>query len=1016
MLFAVTALGVLAGPARAQNSTWNNAGTDWNTTGDWTGGTPTSANTAQFSSTFTNQPNLAAPATVGGIWATTGLGQDVTVSGTGLLTLTGSLTATAGPGGLANVGILLDDTANHNLTISAPVDLTHSSSFLVNNTGTLTLSGGLTLANGTILTLGSNETSGAGNISISNIAATTAALIINDANGTTAEGTTIVTLSGTNNYSGGTTLGNQNAANTGGTLNINSSSAIGTGTLTIQQTKSIIDNTSGAAVTLSTNNAVVFQSSFTFGGTNNLNLGTGAVNMQSKTSAITLDGTNSTLTMGTMTQTQPVSQGTSDTLTVSNGGSGSGNTLVLAAYSLGTDTTAAKSVVFQGTANITINGGVSDDPFGGGGLTYNGTGTLTIGGTSNYTGATLVEGAGAGSSTVVLNNATLGATAITIGQADQNNERGTLVIQGNTTIGNSSGGSLTVAIGGSAIQGGTLSLVAGGTINTLTLGNTSGTTFTIDNNAGRTSTLDMAVGLGSASEIVLQSGAQISFNGLISSGGGIMVNLTGLGGLTGGTQTLISAPGGVASGSASFSSSSFKLNSSTGNFSGYTVALGFTTTSLTLTETVNAAAANAFWNGAASLVTAQGGTTAWNSFVNGNTDTSNFGTGAGGTGNANGLVGSTTNVFFDSGVTSPVSTTLGQNLTVNSLNFSSSQAVSIGGNTLTIEATNANGNIVGDGINVATGAASDTVSSNVALGNNQTWTVTDASNTLTVSGQVSGSSALTTAGAGSVALTDVSGNTYTGGTTVSSGTLYADNTTSGSATGTGAVSVASGGTLAGTGSITPVVSSGAAVSVSTGGLIMPGGVQSGSTANGNLTLDPTNVTGGSPLLSVASSVNATTPSLTFTLGAGGSATGENLSGSKIMVGGSASNIINFNSNGGSGTIVSINDLVGGGLTLNQDYVLIKGNGSTTFEIDGQELSIGNADGLVSADGQITGGLALLAANTPGNFFADWYGSSELFLVGDNIDVEVIPEPGTWTMMFGGFALLVVYQRRKSKLS
>jgi len=37
--------------------------------------------------------------------------------------------------------------------------------------------------------------------------------------------------------------------------------------------------------------------------------------------------------------------------------------------------------------------------------------------------------------------------------------------------------------------------------------------------------------------------------------------------------------------------------------------------------------------------------------------------------------------------------------------------------------------------------------------------------------------------------------------------------------------------------------------------------------------------------------------------------------------------------------------------------------------------------------------------------------------GFNIDVEVVPEPGTWALMLGGLVLLVVCQRlRRSKIS
>jgi hypothetical protein len=67
-------------------------------------------------------------------------------------------------------------------------------------------------------------------------------------------------------------------------------------------------------------------------------------------------------------------------------------------------------------------------------------------------------------------------------------------------------------------------------------------------------------------------------------------------------------------------------------------------------------------------------------------------------------------------------------------------AVSIGGtNTLTIEATDANGNTAGNGITVNTpssGTPTHTISAKVGLGSSQTWTV-DSGASLTVSGEVS---------------------------------------------------------------------------------------------------------------------------------------------------------------------------------------------------------------------------------------------------------------------------------------
>jgi autotransporter-associated beta strand protein len=68
--------------------------------------------------------------------------------------------------------------------------------------------------------------------------------------------------------------------------------------------------------------------------------------------------------------------------------------------------------------------------------------------------------------------------------------------------------------------------------------------------------------------------------------------------------------------------------------------------------------------------------------------------------------------------------------------------------------------------------------------------------------ELNGGGVLTKTTAGSLSLGN--GNTYTGGTTVSAGSLFANNTT-GSATGSGSVSVATGATLGGSGLVTPGV-------------------------------------------------------------------------------------------------------------------------------------------------------------------------------------------------------------------
>jgi len=107
------------------------------------------------------------------------------------------------------------------------------------------------------------------------------------------------------------------------------------------------------------------------------------------------------------------------------------------------------------------------------------------------------------------------------------------------------------------------------------------------------------------------------------------------------------------------------------------------------------------------------------------------------------------------------STTLGADITINSLEINTSNPVGIGGaNTLTVN----------NGLTVDSGAGTTTISSAVGLGLAQTW-ANNSGNKLTVSGAVSGgvSAGLTIAGTGRIRLSG--NNTYSGGTTVTSGTL-----------------------------------------------------------------------------------------------------------------------------------------------------------------------------------------------------------------------------------------------------
>jgi autotransporter-associated beta strand protein len=189
--------------------------------------------------------------------------------------------------------------------------------------GLLTLSGTLTKAGTTL-----NLVGGASGILVTGtIVGLPASSDLVIGNGTT-------TLQNANTYNGPTIL------NSGGTLNINHASAISTGAFTING--GTINNTSGADITLSTNNPLNINANFTFTGTNSLNLGTGAV---------TLDA-NRTVTVTANTLTIGGAIGGAFSLT----GTGAG-TLLLTGASTYTGTTTA---VTGSTISVGGNGSLGD--------------------------------------------------------------------------------------------------------------------------------------------------------------------------------------------------------------------------------------------------------------------------------------------------------------------------------------------------------------------------------------------------------------------------------------------------------------------------------------------------------------------------------------------------------------------------------------------------------------------------------------------------------------------------------
>ena len=261
---------------------------------------------------------------------------------------------------------------------------------------------------------------------------------------------------------------------------------------------------------------------------------------------------------------------------------------------------------------------------------------------------------------------------------------------------------------------------------------------------------------------------------------------------------------------------------------------------------------------------------------------------------------------------------------------------------------------------------------------NGTFTLTGAGNTL-VSGVIMGTSALTKTGAGTVTLT--AANEYTQTTTVSAGKLLANNTI-GSATGTGSVTVASGATLGGSGIINPTGTS--KVTISSGGILAPG--TSGNT--NTLTISAAGNTNTSAILALASTSSGT--ALDFTLSSGNTASSLSLTSAIANeVTGLSGNTFNFTN-------------VSGGALSTGLYTLILTDMATTGSSPFSGLTL--AQGVALTGFTLTG-------------LTGYTDQLELNSVGGDYALQLdiiaaVPEPGTWALLLGGLALLILAHCRR----
>ena len=201
-------------------------------------------------------------------------------AGPGVLTLCGDNTYTGGTKlteGVLNINspTALGATAS-TFTISAgtTIDNTSGAAITLTNNNPIELEGDFTFQGTQDLFFGSGAVTLTADATITTTTVgkeLSLCGVISGAFKLTKQGAGTLTLCGDNTYSGGTDLG-------GGRLNLNHERALGdAGGLFTIQNGTTLDNTSGSTITLSNNNAMTWSGNYSFLGTNDLHLGSGAI-------------------------------------------------------------------------------------------------------------------------------------------------------------------------------------------------------------------------------------------------------------------------------------------------------------------------------------------------------------------------------------------------------------------------------------------------------------------------------------------------------------------------------------------------------------------------------------------------------------------------------------------------------------------------------------------------------------------------------------------------------------------